>query len=86
MVCTLNVTSDPTGVSRFSNAVYLAPQGHWEVSGASMQVRRTVILLLSSETRTVSPSPTKTTVAALALAMKPIESSNADNDFTKIGY
>jgi hypothetical protein len=41
------------------------PKGPCAVSGASMRANRMVIRLALSETRTVSPSPTDRTVAAL---------------------
>ena len=64
------------GVSCFSSSVDLAPQGCWDLSGASMQARRTVIFLLPSDTRIVSPSPTETTVAAFTLVVRQAASSS----------
>ena len=43
-----------------------------------MQARRTVIRLLPSETRTVSPSPTETTVAAFTLVAKQTANNSAE--------
>ena len=69
------------GIRRISHADELAPHGRWDDSGASIQARRTVTLLLPSETRTVSPSPTAINIAALALVVKQSVSRSTEAAF-----